>query len=283
MATVLCALFAYRLTGSLLLCAATYLVTFRFLSELATEPGHPQEFALAIAGILCLASFCTTLRRLQIILPCMGALAAVLLLTKINLGVYAILALASVIVSLHPPNRWAPAAWMLMAFAAVAPALIMRAHLDVGSVQRFAALASLTCAAAVAVATFGQQDRRHPATAGRHRLRSDRNHGAGIGGDHARLRHVGRRFLARGGAQPAAFFRRFSLAHDRHAAGSGRRGDFVLGGGGILRALQPTGQRGNTLARGHACGARHGASVVCRRGGFGVVFPCASRWRDLSV
>ena len=91
---LLCSLFSFRVTGSLLLAAGVYLLTFIMLWTLTNEPGHPQEFcALLLAVSIYLASFASSAKRLHWVLPCLGALAAALLLTKVNAGLYLIIAL----------------------------------------------------------------------------------------------------------------------------------------------------------------------------------------------
>ena len=142
-ASALCAAwFVYRASRNLLLAAAALLACFQLAAFLAQEPGHPQQVILLI---FTLAICCAAPRRGPWFLL-LGALGAALCLTKINVGVFFLAALAHALVCLLPASRLRSAALAaLLAYALFAPPLLARAHLAEGA-GGFAFVAALTTA-----------------------------------------------------------------------------------------------------------------------------------------
>jgi hypothetical protein len=98
-------LFVHRVSKSLLLGGAAGLGCVTVGAFLASEPGHPQQVVLLLwmaTGYLALprASDRTTLRVFLL-----GAIAAALLFTKVNVGVFYIAALAHALVCVIKPGR----------------------------------------------------------------------------------------------------------------------------------------------------------------------------------
>ena len=154
LATLFCSLFSYRVTRSLLVATAVFLFTFRSLWMLIGEPGHPQELCvLLLAGGVYLSSFAESAGRLRWVLPGLGAVAAALVLTKINCGLYFGMALAGAMVS-FAESQWLRrvAGSLLGAVAIFLPVGLMWPHLDRGFVQVYAIVAALACVSALAVA-----------------------------------------------------------------------------------------------------------------------------------
>ena len=112
---LLISLFTYRVTRSVALSTLAHLLSFIMLGVVTKEPGHPQEicgFILALAAV-----FSTTRRGL----PVVGFLAGVLILIKINVGLFLLLAIGL----LFPGKiRFVP-----LMVSLPLPALIMRHHL----------------------------------------------------------------------------------------------------------------------------------------------------------
>ncbi len=112
---LLVSLFTYRVTRSIALSALAHLLSLVMLGVITKEPGHPQEicgFILALAAVLS-----TTKRGL----PVVGLLAGVLILIKINVGLFFLLAICL----LFPGKiRLVP-----LMISLPLPALIMRHHL----------------------------------------------------------------------------------------------------------------------------------------------------------
>lgn len=130
----LCGIFALRLTRSALGGAAAYTLTFLILFRMTYEPGHPQEFC----GLLLIVSLLLLMgensgKTFNLRLALLGATVALLLLTKINLGIFLGLALAISFLSLSPKNRIQRCALIaLTVLAALLPFVLFRKVLDLG-------------------------------------------------------------------------------------------------------------------------------------------------------
>lgn len=84
-------LLIYRATNSLLLAAAAHYFTFSALGLIGVQPAHPQELCITLLVAVGLAACCISSRIVRMF--CLGALAAAMAATKINLGVMAAIAL----------------------------------------------------------------------------------------------------------------------------------------------------------------------------------------------
>lgn len=89
---LVCAWIILRVTDSLVLATLAHLLTLYSLRFFAAEPGHPQE--LCILLLVCLVASGTLIgqRRHFLGTILLGALPAALLLVKVNIGIFAILA-----------------------------------------------------------------------------------------------------------------------------------------------------------------------------------------------
>jgi hypothetical protein len=85
-------LLVYRATSSLLLAAAAHFLAFKTLSFIGIGPAHPQELCITLLVALALVA-CSVSTRNSLMIS-LGALAGGMMATKINLGVFAVLALA---------------------------------------------------------------------------------------------------------------------------------------------------------------------------------------------
>lgn len=102
----LCGIFALRLTRSAVGGAAAYILTFLILFRMTDEPGHPQELCgLILIVSLLLLTGKNSGKSFNVRLGLLGATVALLLLTKINLGIFLGLALAISFLSLSPKNH----------------------------------------------------------------------------------------------------------------------------------------------------------------------------------
>ena len=89
---LVCAWIILRVTDSLVLATLAHLLTLYSLAFFASEPGHPQE--LCILLLVCFVASGTLIGQRRH-LPgtiLLGALPAALLLIKVNIGIFAILA-----------------------------------------------------------------------------------------------------------------------------------------------------------------------------------------------
>ena len=141
LAAVLLGAFVYRVTGSFALALATYLQAVLFCTGLIGEPGHPQGLLLVLVAILLLAA---TLARVEAVPIGLGIVTACLILTKINVGVFAAGACVMAIVAVTP-RRGLLLAAAGAAFSAL-PFVLMRTGLS-GPTLIYALTASATIAA----------------------------------------------------------------------------------------------------------------------------------------
>jgi len=142
------------LTGRLMLGAAGTVVSFGALYVLIGEPMHPQGLcALLLAGftVLVVLGPGRDARRLG---AAAGALLAALMLTKVNLGGFAVAGVAlAAAFTLPLPRRFAWLRWpVLVAFLALPPAIAAR-DLDTGWVRELIAIES-SAALALAIAAW---------------------------------------------------------------------------------------------------------------------------------
>jgi hypothetical protein len=93
LASLAAGLGAYRLTRSLLLALASQLLTFNLLSALTNEPMQPSGLvSLLLVGLIALAAYQSRWPRATAVL--IGALAAAACMVKINVGAFAVVAVA---------------------------------------------------------------------------------------------------------------------------------------------------------------------------------------------
>ena len=136
---LVCAWIVLRLTRSLLLASFTHVLTFLGLSFFRNEPGHPQELCILLMMALVASGIRSALPRSR--LPsmfCLGALPAALLLIKVNIGVFMILAVALAVLSHLHGTRLPTYLFGAVAGASVIlPFAIMKAHLDERYAERY--------------------------------------------------------------------------------------------------------------------------------------------------
>jgi hypothetical protein len=134
---------AWRMTRSAFAALFVAAVSFIHLSALANEPGHPQELVvvlLALAIVLA-AGF----SRNRWTLESLAVLTALLVFTKINVGVFFGFALLPAM-RCYSSDRFARGAWnwLLFAVSAILPFVLMRRHLDADWCRNFATIAAAT-------------------------------------------------------------------------------------------------------------------------------------------
>jgi hypothetical protein len=136
----------YRITGSFPLALMAYYVGFRALVFMGYEHAHPQELCILLLLLVVLAA--TSGRNAAA--AWLGVLTAALLLTKINLGIITVAALAVVIALTWPRDilHRVLAAVAVMGALAV-PFALMSAHLAQAGGLRYALLVDFSLLAAV--------------------------------------------------------------------------------------------------------------------------------------
>lgn len=138
------ALFVQRLTGSVLLAVLALLFTFRTLFGFAFEPGHPQGLCVLMITLLPLLATAQGVRSRAACNAVTGALLAGLLLTKVNVGVFATTGVA---LSLGWATRGRTGAALAMAAGIgvlALPAVLMRPHWGTDWAVTYALLVTLS-------------------------------------------------------------------------------------------------------------------------------------------
>ena len=148
---LICAWIVLRLTGSLVMAALAHLFTSAAITAFSrSEPGHPQELVLLL---LLLFASCPlwadfSLHR-NLLMMSVGALAAALLLIKINVGALAMASLALTIAARLPRS---PLSQMVRVAAyagcILLPAVLMQSHFDYGWARLYCFLEMTSIAAA---------------------------------------------------------------------------------------------------------------------------------------
>jgi hypothetical protein len=113
----------YRATGSLLLAVCVHLLVFRALGFIGEEPAHPQEACIFLLLALGRAFYIAN-RTLRLIM--MGGLGGAMVASKVNLGVFVLVAMAVGLAYVQPPGWRRNAARIAVSLGALAlPAVLM--------------------------------------------------------------------------------------------------------------------------------------------------------------
>jgi hypothetical protein len=142
-----------RLTGRLALGATAMIVAFSDLVVLAGEPMHPQGLCILLLSAFVLAAASGTDGRAGRSGAICGALLAALLLTKVNLGIYAIVAVVVAAAVAMPPihRRGWLRGLIFLGFLAL-PLVILYRDLQLGWVREFLLLEILAAASILVAA-----------------------------------------------------------------------------------------------------------------------------------
>lgn len=141
-----------RLTGLLTLGVAGMVVAFGALSILVNEPMHPQGLVVLLLGAFTLLVVGESRRPIPAGMGA-GALLAMLVLTKLNVGCFAVAAVAFAAVLAVPPlyeRRWLR--WLVVAAFLAMPAIVMLRDWRLEWVRDFAALEIISASAVVVAA-----------------------------------------------------------------------------------------------------------------------------------
>jgi hypothetical protein len=152
--SVLYGFVGHRLTGRLALGASSAIVSFSILSTLVNEPMHPHGLAaLLIAGLVLLSVFAPG-KRTAVAGFAAGALLGGLILTKINLGAFAVAAVVlAAVLSLEPLRRHRWIHWLAVAAFMALPIAVMARDLSQPWTRDFVTLELLASLALVVVAS----------------------------------------------------------------------------------------------------------------------------------
>jgi hypothetical protein len=142
-----------RLTGRVALGVSGMIVAFASLFVLANEPMHPQVLCVLLLGAFVLLAASGPTRRPLWSGAAAGALLAALFMTKVNLGVYALAAVALAAVLTVEPlrgRRWI--SWPVVAAALLLPLFVANRDLDLSWVRDMVAVETLALVAIVVAA-----------------------------------------------------------------------------------------------------------------------------------
>ena len=144
---------AHRLSGRLAIGVTALATTFVLLTGATSEPMHASMLNDAVLTLIVAVAVFGLERHPRLALGTIGALAGALLLIKINIGGYAVIAIAFAAVFAGGwLGRWAPLRIVLgIALVVVGPA-VMLAKLDLAWVDDYALLAVLSAGALVLAA-----------------------------------------------------------------------------------------------------------------------------------
>jgi len=153
-ASLLFGLAVQRLTGRVALGVTAMLVAFGVVFILSQEPMHAQALAVALLAVFAAIVSGVEPRRVLLTGGICGALLAALVLTKINLGIYAVAAVffASVL-AVEPLHRRRWVRWPVIAAFFVLP-FVVTGHDLSNELVRNLALLEVLAAASIAVASW---------------------------------------------------------------------------------------------------------------------------------
>jgi hypothetical protein len=147
-ASFLFGLAAQRLSDSVVLGGVGMITAFAALGVLINEPMHPQGLCVLLLGAFLALAACEPARRSGWLGAASGALLAALLLTKINLGIFAIAAVVLAVVwTVRPLYRRRWLRWAVIAAFLAMPLFILARDLNLAWVRELLVLEVLAAAA----------------------------------------------------------------------------------------------------------------------------------------
>jgi hypothetical protein len=151
--SLLFGLASQRLSGSLMLGVAGMLAAFASLGVLANEPMHPQGLAVLLLAALVLIAVSGPARRVLLAGGACGALIAALALTKVNLGAFALAAVAlAAVFAVEPLHRRLWVRWPVVLVFLALPVFVLARDLRESWVRDLLLLEVLATMAVVVAA-----------------------------------------------------------------------------------------------------------------------------------
>jgi len=137
----------FRFTDSIALATAGHFLIFRTLHDFFhKEPGHPQELCVFLLVCLVASGVVASIPRLGLLgMILLGALPAALLLIKVNIGTFAVLAVSLTVLTHVPKNWFSRFGFYLIGIACVfMPPILMKAQLGDPATRQFCVLVTLS-------------------------------------------------------------------------------------------------------------------------------------------
>ena len=128
-----CAGAVYHMTRSVAASLVTlFVVCPHLMYPMTSEPNHPQDLCVLLLGIgILLPNWATSPRRVGLVAVGLGLVGGCLAMTKINMGVFYVMALGMTMLALGPRNRATQVLTAVyVACLLVAPSVLMRPLLD---------------------------------------------------------------------------------------------------------------------------------------------------------
>jgi hypothetical protein len=134
-----------RLTRSLVATCVTAIIVLQAITPMVIDPGHPQEVCVVLLTVApLLAFYATSPRRFDLAALGLGAIAGLLAMSKVNLGIFMLMALGATLLAVSKPSALTRWLWSLFAPALLfAVVILLRPRLNATWVQGFAAIAIL--------------------------------------------------------------------------------------------------------------------------------------------
>lgn len=144
---------AHRLTGRLLLGVGGMIVAFADLHTLIGEPMHPHGLAILSLALFTLLVVLVTAKRATWIGACCGGLLAAVMMTKLNLGLFAVAAVAlAAVLTLESLSRRRWLRWLVAVAFLAMPIVVMDRDLGAGWVRDLIVLEILAASAVIVAA-----------------------------------------------------------------------------------------------------------------------------------
>ena len=141
---------AQRLTGRLALGVTGMMAAFSTLTVLASEPMHPQGLCVLLLGAFVLLAASGPTGRIAWAGGACGALLAALMLTKVNLGIFAVAAVVvAAAMTVEPVHRRRWLRWLLVVAFLALPAFVFERDFRLSWVRELFLLEALAATAVV--------------------------------------------------------------------------------------------------------------------------------------
>lgn len=158
--SLLAAFVVYRFSRSAFLASAAGLNMMLVGRVLANEPGHPQQVLFLLCMIAVALSLQSRLAGPHVRFFLLGCIGAALAFTKINVGVFYLAGLAHALLCLLPSGRMRSAGLGLtLAYAAVAPWLLMHGGFGLGFYRYFVVATAIGIATFISAVAIGPSER----------------------------------------------------------------------------------------------------------------------------